>query len=89
VWFREEDRLQNVMKLLFDNGVLLRSKLIFGVLHQMDDEIMRMTIRLSDAGVSVIWYLVTEEDCTKYLKQNNERRKIIVIPVEAQPDGRL
>lgn len=89
VWFREEDRLAVTMKTLLDNGMLLRSKLIFGVLHEMNDEIMYMTIQLSDAGIPVIWYVVTQEDCLQYIKQSNERRKIIVIPVEAQPDGRL
>lgn len=89
VRFREEDRLNTTMKALLDNGMLLRSKLIFGVLHEMNDEIMYMTIQLSDAGIPVIWYVVTQEDCSQYMKQSNERRKIIVIPVEAQTDGRL
>lgn len=89
VWFREEDRLSTTMKTLLDNGMLLRSKLIFGVLHEMNDDIMYMTIQLSDAGIPVVWYVVTQEDCSQYIKQSNERRKIIVIPVEAQLDGRL
>ena len=67
--------------------VIIRSKSFRK--DEMNDEIMYMTIQLSDAGIPVIWYVVTQEDCLQYIKQSNERRKIIVIPVEAQPDGRL
>jgi len=33
--------------------------------------------------------VVTDEKYEDYVKLNNERRKIITVPIEAEPEGRL
>ena len=50
---------------------------------------MRMTAKIADAGILVILYVVTEVNLEEYLRQSNERRKIMAIPVEAELEGRL
>jgi len=34
-------------------------------------------------------YVVTDEKQEEYVKFSNERRKIITVPIHAQPEGRL
>ena len=55
----------------------------------MNQEIMEMTEQLSQSGIPVVLYVVTEEKYEDYIKLNNERRNIITVPVDAELEGRL
>jgi len=59
------------------------------VLHELTPEIMQMTEDMTETGILVVLYVVTEDDVTEYLRQSNERRKIILVPTEADLEGRL
>ena len=89
VRFRETENFTAVMRDLLDKGVLWNNKIVFAVLHRMDDEIMIMVLRLSEAGVIVVVYIVSDENNEEYIKQSNERRKIITIPIDGDLEGIL
>jgi len=58
-------------------------------LHELTPEIMQMTEELAETGMLLVLYVVTDEDMTEYLRQSNERRKIVLVPTEADLEGRL
>lgn len=89
VRFNQSESFAITMRELMDRGLLWQSKIVFGVLHEIDDEIMSMVIKLSDAGVIVVLYVVSEDVCDRYMGQGNERRIIVVVPVEGDLEGRL
>jgi len=85
----EREDVTRMMMELIERGILWNCKVLFCVLHELNKEIMRMTAQLSEAGLMVVLYVVTEEKYEDYIRQSSERRKIITIPVEAELEGRL
>ena len=70
-------------------GAFSNCKVAFGIIHEMNQDIMEMTEQLSQSGILVVLYVVTEEKYEDYIKLNNERRNIITVPVNAELEGRL
>lgn len=89
VRFRDSENFTAVMRALLDKGVLWNNKIVFAVLHRMDDEIMSMVLRLSEAGVIVVVYIVSDENNEEYIRHSNERRKIITVPIDGDLEGIL
>jgi len=89
VIFSEREDVCRFMNELYARDVFRESKVIFGVLHELNKEILEKTIRISETGVLVVLYVVTDEKQEEYVKFSNERRKIITVPIHAQPEGRL
>ncbi|MBR3599775.1 MAG: DUF58 domain-containing protein [Lachnospiraceae bacterium] len=89
VRFNSSESFAVTMQELMDKGILWRNKIIFAVLHQMDDDIMNMVEKLSNAGVIVVLYIVSDEACDRYIGQCNERRIMVQIPIEGELEGRL
>lgn len=89
VMYRKDEAFTETLKTAVKSGVTLQNKVLLLVLHELSPEIMQMTEEISETGILVVLYVVTEEDVTDYLRQSNERRKIILIPVEDGPEGRL
>ncbi len=83
-----EEVTQTVVSAI-EQGLILRTKMLFCVVHEVSGEFMELTEQLTEAGIMVVIYVVTEEDIEQYLRLSNERRKIIAIPVEAELEGRL
>lgn len=59
------------------------------VYREEEDFYGLLTEWLTEAGLLVILYVVTDEQMEDVIRQNNERRKIIVLPVEEELEGRL
>jgi len=87
--FGEGENVQDVLEQTAERGVLWGAQVIFAVLHELDDRIMEITERLSAGGAIVVVYCITDRDQKDYVRQGSERRRIIVIPVEAGLEGRL
>lgn len=85
---RDEDFLHTLMETM-TQGQLLQSKIIFCVLHKLNEDIMQLTAQLAEAGVLLVLYIITEENIEDYLRLSSDRRKIIAIPVETELEGRL
>jgi hypothetical protein len=87
--YSETEDVNHTMQVLMQKGVFSSCKVVFGVLHKMNAEVMEMATRLSEMSIIVILYVVTEEKYEDYIKLNNERIKIITVPIEAELEGRL
>lgn len=88
VYSEDEDVLQT-LTMLAKQGEIIYCKVLFIILHEITADIMQLTDRLAEMGILLVLYVITEENIDEYSKQSNERRKIIAVPVEAEPEGRL
>ena len=89
ITYREEEDVLQTLTFMVRRGELLHSKVLFLVLHEMTEAILQLTTQLAEIGILMILYVVTEENIDSYIRQSNERRQIIAIPVEAELEGRL
>lgn len=87
--FGKDENPQSVLEQVAGQGILWGSQLVFCVLHEWNAAILDITERLAASGVIVVIYVVTDQDPADYVKQGSMRRRIVVIPVEAAPEGRL
>lgn len=87
--YSEDESFLHMLSEVVAQGELSQSRVLFCVLHELQEEIMQFTEWLTEAGYLIILYVVTEDNIENYVRQSNERRKIIPIPVEAELEGRL
>lgn len=85
--FKEEEDIGKLLERTAGSGMLWNSKVIFLILHTLDEEIMEITERLTTRGMIVVIYVVTDRDQEFYLRQSSERRRIVTIPTEAELEG--
>lgn len=89
VVFDQEEDYRELLRQIMGQGLLLESKIVFCVLHHIDEEIMAMTEELDRVGILTITYVVTDENLESYIRQSTERHRVIAIPVDAQLEGML
>ena len=84
-----EERADEILYQLMWQSELRNSKVILCVLHEISDRMMELTGQLAESGVIVVVYAVTDRNMDHYIKQSSQRRRIIVIPPNAELEGRL
>ena len=89
VIFDRDENLGVLLSLLLGQGQLAESRIVFGVMHQIDETVMRMTEEFDRAGIMTVFYVVTDENMEDYARQSTQRHKIIAVPVSAELDGLL
>ncbi len=89
IQFDQEENFQKTLLELSESGALFESRVIFCVLHRLNEDILTLAQQLDRLGSLVILYLVTDENTEDYARQGNERLKITTIPVDAALEGRL
>lgn len=87
--FGNSENLQDLLEQVTGRGVLWGSSLVFCVLHELSPGIMNVTDRLAASGVIVVIYVIADQVPEDYVKQGSARRRIVVIPVEAELEGKL
>ncbi|MCH5340999.1 MAG: DUF58 domain-containing protein [Acetatifactor sp.] len=87
--FDKNENFQDVLEQVMKQGNLWCSNLIFCVLHELTPAILDATERLAASGVTVVIYVITDQDPREFVKQGSTRRRIVVIPIEAALEGRL
>lgn len=80
---RDSDMKTGLVKVLQD-GLLMDKAVVFFVLQQMDEEILKMTYRLADNGTFVIYYAVTDENVESFTSMSDPGRRIIAITPEEE-----
>lgn len=89
VIFREEEDLERALEEAMSGGNLWLNRLVFFVLHNLDERIMEITGRLAAGGTMVVIYAVTDRNQEAYIRQSSQRRKVIAVPIEAALEGVL
>lgn len=67
------------IRYLLDRGTALDKRVVFFVLQKMDIEILEMTRRISENGVIVVFYVITEEDMEDLRAMGDGNRRIIAV----------
>lgn len=81
--FQEEEEPFYSMERLRQQGDWNEAEGIILVLHEWTDEMMRLSEEISAGGLFVLAYVVTQENLEGYVKQNTDRRKLVVFPADA------
>ena len=89
IQFDQEENFQQTLLEMTENGTLFESKVIFCVLHQLNEDILKLAERLERAGSLVVLYVITDENIEDFSRQSNERLQIMAISVDASLEGRL
>lgn len=89
ICFDKEEDFRETLTVLANQGSLYESRIVFGILHKIDDEILRIAEELDRAGILMIFYVVTDENIDGYIRQSTERRKIIAVSMDAVLEGTL
>lgn len=87
--FNKDESPQDLLGQVIERGVLWDSSLVFCVFHELNTTILDLTERLAASGIIVVIYVITDQDPGDYVKQGSTRRKIVIIPVEDELEGRL
>lgn len=64
---------------ILDRGTARDKRVVFFVLQKMDIEILEMTRQISENGVIVVFYVVTEEKIDDLRAMSDGNRRIIAI----------
>ena len=67
---------------VLQDGLLMDKAVVFFVLHEMDNDILRMTYQLAENDIYVICYVVTDENMEEFCKMSDLGRRIIAITPE-------
>ena len=89
IQFDQEENFQQTLLEITESGNLFESRVIFCVLHQLNEDVLKLAEHLDRAGSLVVLYVITDENIEDFSKQNNERLKIMAISVDASLEGRL
>lgn len=89
VSFGEKEDIHALLEEVVSGGELWSCRAVFFILHRLDDRIMEAAERLNGVGMVTVIYVVADENQEAYLRQSNERRQIVVIPIEAGLEGVL
>lgn len=89
VIFDERENFEEVLSEAMKQRAFLQSQVVFCVVSGMSEGIMRLAGQLDKAGTIIVLYVVTDENIEDYVKQSNERKRIIALPVEAGLEGGL
>ena len=87
--FMQEEAIRETCRRAMTAGICQDSKIIFLVLHEWEEAVWEMTEQMAAGGVVVVICLVTDENMDDYRKYSSIRKRIVVIPVEAELEGRL
>lgn len=87
--FGENGDIPRLLGQVAAQGGLWDDKIVFCVLHRLDEAVMETTRKLAEGGTAVVVYAVTDGDIGEYVRQGGGRRRILQIPVEGSLEGRL
>ena len=89
IQFDQEEHFQQTLLEITESGTLFESKVIFCVLHQLNEDILKLAEQLERAGSLVVLYIITDENIEDFSRQSNERLQIMAISVDASLEGSL
>lgn len=83
VIFDDREDLTEMLRLLIEQGTFVKCKALVVIVHEMHPELMAALQMLSEGGLSIIVYIVTDKNTEQFACQGNSRLKILTVPVSA------
>ena len=82
--FAEESSVETELEDLEKSGLLWESRLLIMVCHEVSEILLQHLRELSDKGIMVVIYIVTDGDAEAVLKEASERIRMVKISTAAQ-----
>lgn len=89
VAFEEQGDILALLDEAAVRGGLWDSRILFLILHRVDNRVLETVERLAAEGRAVVIYAVTDSDIQDYVRQGVRRWKIIQVPIDEPLEGRL
>ena len=87
--FAKEEAVEETGRQALAEGVWQDCRILFFVLHMWSDAVWQMAEQIAAGGGIAVLCLVTDGNMDEYLKFGSERKRIVVVPVEAELEGKL
>lgn len=87
--FAKEEAVEETGRQALTEGVWQDCRILFFVLHMWSDAVWQMAEQIAAGGGIAVLCLVTDGNMDEYLKFGSERKRIVVVPVEAELEGKL
>ena len=87
--FAKEESVEETGRQALTSGVGRDCRILFFVLHMWSDMVWKMAEQIAAGGGIAVLCLVTDGNMDEYLKLGSERKRIVVVPVEAELEGKL
>jgi hypothetical protein len=87
--FAKEEAVEETGRQALAEGVWQDCRILFFVLHMWSDVVWQMAEQIAAGGGIAVLCLVTDGNMDEYLKFGSERKRIVVVPVEAELEGKL
>ncbi len=87
--FAKEESVEETGRQALTSGVGRECRILFFVLHMWSDVVWKMAEQIAAGGGIAVLCLVTDGNMDEYLKLGSERKRIVVVPVEAELEGKL
>lgn len=81
--FDERENPVFLMEQIYERGVFQNAKVVVCVFHHWDNQTMLLAEKFAVAGVSVLAYVVTNENLEEYVRESTTRIKVIIVSVDA------
>ena len=82
--FDDRENITKVLELLLEQGLLIKSNALMVITHEIHDRLMGILQMLSAGGLSIVIYVITDNNIEQYIRQGNSRLKVVVLPIEAE-----
>lgn len=86
VRFDRNTNMGTDLERILQDGVLLDKAVVFFVLQEMNDDILKKTYHIANNDTIVIYYVVTAESIEEYSAMSDLSRRIIAITPEDEPE---
>lgn len=87
--FTQEESVEETGRQALAGGVWQDCRILFFVLHAWSDSVWEMAEQIAAGGGIAVLCLVTDGNMDEYLKLGSVRKRIVVLPVEAELEGKL
>ncbi len=87
--FAKEESVEEMGRKALAGGVWQDCRILFFVLHEWSDVVWEMAEQICAGGGIAVLCLVTDQNMDEYLRLGSVRKRIVVIPVEAELEGKL
>lgn len=87
--FDKDENAQKDFTQILYRGLAEQKQVLFLVLHKISYAILEQTHPVSESGVIVVIYVVTEENIEAFCRLSNENRKIIAVAPQEEPEVAL
>ena len=89
VHFNPQADMKAHLEMISRNGVFMDKAVVFLVLHEMDQEVLKMTYQIAENDTIVICYVVTDENIAELCAMSDLSRRIIAIMPDDELEGVL